>query len=285
MKGPEVAKIFDLWWRDKPPVTRWWIVVGLAVGVILTVAAMVLDQIGTGTPALQAFIWDLAKASLIGTVVLAVVADVRAWGTGWRVTQANMPELVDAAQEVVLTSGAGLMPPERLGPSQFPTTVVRHSRALSEFLSGLENRSEVGWSDVEEGWTATIGAGGSDPGLRERLAAADPSVIHDKSEDACARLCQVFGKLSDQTSVIRARSLAGVVVRLRDFPNEVAEVHAFLRTCATEGSAPLSSSRAFHVSATLHLLNGALELVSKEADTGRPHGRREWRYWDDGPAD
>jgi hypothetical protein len=95
------------WWGNKPPVHRSLVRVGFFSTVGLIILGIVLD-IGllgqkAAIPSLSPFIWDLARGTTLGTITLAILDDVRSWGVGWKILQAESTSVSTAADNLIST--------------------------------------------------------------------------------------------------------------------------------------------------------------------------------------
>jgi len=81
------------WWEDKPKPHQNLVIVGAIATVVFLGAGVLLETWLEGwaknIPSLAGFVWDVAKALLIGTVLFSVIDVLRSWGMSWRVLKVS----------------------------------------------------------------------------------------------------------------------------------------------------------------------------------------------------
>lgn len=90
------------WWQNKPPAHRFLIGLGTALSAVLLASGLALDRnalrIASTFPSLSGFVWDLATATLLGTLFAAVIDDFKTWGTSWNVLRSREEPLLRALE-------------------------------------------------------------------------------------------------------------------------------------------------------------------------------------------
>jgi hypothetical protein len=287
------------WWGNKPPVHRSLVRMGFFSTVGLIIFGIVLD-IGllgqkAAIPSLSPFIWDLAKGTTLGTITLAILDDVRSWGVGWKILQAESTSVSTAADNLIST---------------FLKLIGLKSR-ISHIGGGVEYSAE--YADRVAEWTHALESEFYEflrPSSRENLS-PPPSPFEDWSkfssvlekanmlvplswdlseefnpEAATEELSKAASQLSDALKGIRPATSTGVssqigdlLSRLTIFPVAAASFAEVVHELSAGKGPRESNSRQNKlrgnevgpISNTMYRLKSVLELLDYERKTGRPH--------------
>ena len=94
------------WWGNKPPARRQIVVIGVFASALLFACGLFLDRnsldLDSNFPSLNSFIWDMAKLAILGTLVVAIMDDIRSWGDRWEILQINARSIATPVDELLV---------------------------------------------------------------------------------------------------------------------------------------------------------------------------------------
>ena len=255
----------------------------VAAGVVLETW---LEHVSLSIPSLPGFVWGLAKGTILGTIALSVLDDIRTWGTRWRATVLKLPEMLEATDQAMTCIAEGIDPNNHRSGGQGAPWLVKRLYPTASFFYALgevpaDPAYRLSWEQVEGAWSTAFDRPSPDAGLRRRLERGMSDAESTELAASISVLDKVLQSLSADASIVRSSHIARIRFNLRVLPRQIDAVRASLAVVARDGEGPNAPAAAIGVWAAIHGVLDTVEIVAKEADSGMPHPRRESPFWVD----
>ena len=295
---------FRSWWGNKPKPIRSMVIVGAAAFLVLLALSLVVDatDIKGSIPGLPDFLWNVTTLTLLGTVGIAVLDDLRRAASSWRILQANEKSLAAAISDLLTQTWA------LLGCDRELTTVVvglphkQVMRLTSWFQTVRQRQYEAAYGTGLDGVLPIR----SWQGLREALLnnelrppdeqllteAADVSEVERSIDSLQARLTTLAHPEASAVSLVQVDSVRATLPGLAEALGEYRLWMASLPPLETNTEWPSDRDarvgllvdgerdvvRSMHLASKLESIFGALgmlcDVLNYELDNGWPHPYR-----------